>query len=121
MGLANAIAKAVDSGFKSLGDLRKTVSHIRTGTPVYDPNAGSESGTSETIQSGIEAVITAYKNFEINGNQIVAGDRKVFILAGSLTVIPKVNDQIEFGGVRHRIKDVGKDPAGAMYVLQVGN
>ncbi len=121
MGLAGTIRKAVDSGFKSLGDLKKTVSHIRTGSPVYDPDTGGETGTVETTQSNIEAVVTSYKNFEINGSQIVAGDRKVLIPVNSLTVGPVVNDKIEFDGVRYQVKNVGKDPADALYIIQVGN
>lgn len=121
MGLTGTIQKAVGSGFGALGDLKKTVTHIRAGTPVYDPATGSETGVAETTQANIKAVIAGYKNFEINGAQIVVGDRKVLVPAGSLQVEPKVNDKIEFDGVKHQVKNVGKDPAGAMYILQVGN
>ena len=83
-------------------------------------------GTNPTTTSySCKALVTDYSPHEL-GDLVVAGDRKVQILARSLaagTVRPKPGDQVTIGGVTYDIVPergaVTHDPAVAVYECRV--
>lgn len=79
-------------------------------------------GTNPTGQTATaKAVVSDYRAGQIDGTLILAGDRKVLIIAESMSVplVPSAGDRITAEGATYFIVRVGRDPAGATYACQV--
>lgn len=76
----------------------------------------------ETVHTFTDGIISSYNDDEIDGTTIKAGDRRIMIIAGTLSspVVPKANWKVSIeDGQNWRIVDVHRDPAEATYTLQV--
>lgn len=89
------------------------------GAEQYD--TATQTYTAATSEYSGKAAVFAYKNREIDGHRIVAGDMKIYL--ERVSTPPQVGWQIRVNGRTWRIKDVSPlSPAGfdVIYVLQAG-
>lgn len=119
MGLRSVIASAVASGVAALGDLRTSVGYYQPSANTYDPSTGATTRT-ETVQTIPDAILTSYKQSDIDGDRVLETDRKLIIQTSRLAAEPrKGEDQVDIAGTRWRVQDWKTDPAGATYTIQL--
>ena len=64
-------------------------------------------------------VFTSYEKKDIDGQTIHKEDKKALITALDVSFTPKDTDYIMQGLIRWEVKDIGIDPADALWILQV--
>ena len=77
-------------------------------------------GTSPTTSNiTCEGFVDKYKLYQIDGSRVRADDRKVVIIADSLSgAVPEPGDTVTISGKTRNIIDVAQDPASATYECQ---
>lgn len=118
MGLKDTIKSAVGSGFTALGDLKTTVTFkTHTANPSYNPTtqAISESSTSVSVTG----VLARYNRRQIDGQVIQPNDQKFLFLQSAITFSPTLIDSVIISGAEWQVIDVSKDPADAIWVMQI--
>jgi hypothetical protein len=91
-------------------------------TPVADGSGGFTETTANVEGKGFEGF---YSDFHRANGQIPVGDRRVYIFQQSMldsagaTVDPEKHDQVTYRGITATIQKVDKDPANALWDLQV--
>lgn len=80
--------------------------------PGYDPTPGTEA-----IYT-CKAIHEEYSEHDRLQGLVQAGERKVLILAGSISVTPTSGDRITIRGRTFAITDVATDPAQAVWVCK---
>lgn len=97
------------------GTLTHTTPGIRT------PGSLTAGTNPTTATSTFKGIISDYKEREIDGTLVQQGDRKVLILAATLTpaVVPEVGDRVSLEGDTFEVKRVSRDPAAATFTCQV--
>ena len=66
-----------------------------------------------------QGIIEDYDDKYISSTLVQAGDRKVLIIAASITTAPEIGDKITMDGIEYDVADVKTDPAKATYTCQV--
>lgn len=118
-GLQEAFKNAAAAAFAAAGDTKESVI-LRSKTnanPTYDPvtDTVSDAYTSYTVDS----VPSGYNSHEADGQTVLITDEKIKILVDDLAVDPKMNDLLVRDSVVWEIINVHKDPANAVWTLQV--
>ena len=114
-------AKAAAAAEKAWGmtDAPVSVSIRRVTSGTYNPATGTT--TSTTTDYPADAIITEYKQNEIDGTKVLSTDRKALVRqaqvenAGTLLT----SDKFVVDGVSETIVNVGQDAVGVLWVLQV--
>lgn len=86
---------------------------------AYDPAAGTTGTATDSSYSGYGVVLN-YRNFEIDGERILQGDRRITLQ--NVTTEPRVNDVVEIDSKDYVVLAVmSMSPAGTnlVYKLQV--
>lgn len=93
---------------------------VRRSTFVPNPETpwDPSSGTTEELDHACSGWVDTYAQSDVNGSTIQQGDRRVFILASTLDIEPTTADHVPLDGSAYGIVSVGRDPAGAAWVLQ---
>lgn len=102
-----------------LAEFGQTAMISRHGQPQY--NTATQSYAAPEMQYSGNAAVFNFKNNEIDGHRIVAGDMKIYL--ERVPIAPQVDDKIAVNGKVWRIKDVSPlSPAGydVIYILQAG-
>lgn len=111
---SQATADRLINNFGQAATLVKTTAST---TKPYDPSSGIETKTS----TAITVAVLDYFNSEIDGTLIRRDDKKIYMSALGLTVVPEVKDNIVVGGVVHSVVNINHiNPGGVIvaYVLQ---
>lgn len=104
-GLPATIGAAFESVFKDA-----------TLTRVSARASDGRGGFSETRASdACKALVVDYTDFQRFAGGIPAGDRKIMVLASTLTAAVSVDDEITIDGRLWRLIEVTTDPAKAVY------
>ncbi len=113
--LKGPIARTVG---QALRGVMYPVTVSRTTGGYYDPGTGGVvPGT--TTDHTARGFIDSFSSYEIANNIVLAGDRKVLILATTLPITPNpATDTVAANGATLTIISVRSDPAGATWVLQ---
>ncbi|ARQ01708.1 head-tail joining protein [Pseudorhodoplanes sinuspersici] len=64
------------------------------------------------------AWVDDYEASQVDGTSILRNDRKVYVVASSLSVTPVAGNTITINGSTYTVINVERDPAGACFVLQ---
>jgi hypothetical protein len=118
-GLQEAFRSAAAAAFSAAGDIKESAT-FRSKTnmnPVYDPVTDTE--TQSYTDYSTSMVPSGYDSREIDGINILDTDERVKILVEELTPIPKRNDQIIRSSIKWEIINIHKDPANAVWTLQI--
>lgn len=119
MGLRAVIAGGVNTAFRALGDIpQAAVYHVKT-PASYDPVVGTNAATNadHTLP---RVLLEEFDRKVVDGQQILATDRKLSFPSDNLPVTAKAQDTITVAGQDWRVIQVlDADPAGAMTILQV--
>lgn len=113
--LKGPIARTVG---QALRGVMYPVTVSRTTGGHYDPGTGAVvPGTStDHIARGF---VDSFSSYEIANNIVLAGDRRVLILATSLSITPTpATDTVSANGQTLTIVAVKSDPAGAVWEIQ---
>lgn len=107
-----------------------TLTLITYGTPIAGHVTGTDQPTATAYPGN--GVLTDYRIGEVDGTNILRGDRKVLVFAASLAAAAvtaleqaytglraTAGDKVTAEGVAYQIVNVVRDPAGASYELQV--
>lgn len=88
-------------------------------TPAAAADSAAVSLTSQDFPAS--AIMGSYKQFEITGTSILATDRKATLRQAEVpgAGTPTTADKLVVGGKSLTIVNVGQDPAGVLWVLQV--
>lgn len=87
---------------------------VKSSGEDYDPTIGTP-----TRYDAAGAVMT-YRNAEIDGTRVLAGDKKVLVSAKGLGITPATSDKLSIGGVSHAIVDVMPfAPAGTVVYFEI--
>lgn len=120
MGLSSVIQKAAAAAFAAVGDLKGVGTYHFAGTSVYDTDTGAVTESGGRNISNVDLVLTKYSSREIDGEVILATDRKAIVLQSALgTLVPKTTDSIMISGVSWKIVSIGQDAAGATWIFQL--
>lgn len=90
-------------------------------TTTSDPNKPWEKAVTAETNYSCKAVALDYKAHEVDGERVKQTDKKILILAGTLSVEPQMGDYIQLVGETRRynlVSPVKKDPASATYECQ---
>jgi hypothetical protein len=119
MGLRSTLAKAVGSAFIAVGDIAESGTYRRTAS-VYNTSTGTNviTNTDYIID---KVVWTKFDNFEIDRISILGSDVKVLFQTSKLSITPNIatDQMVRADGKIYNILRVSKDPAGAVYTLQL--
>lgn len=119
MTMKAAFQKAAEKAFAAAGDLRTTVTYRskNSGSATYTPSTGavSDSYSSYTIK----VILADYTITERDGKTVLSTDRKAIIPVSKLTPTPKTNDIIVIDDVSWDVVGYKKDPADALYTIQI--
>lgn len=77
-----------------------TLRHIVAGT--YDPTTGTTTGDTSTDYV-LTGALVGYKDYEVNGTSVLAGDRRCFLAAKNMTVVPNVGDTVIVGTATYSV------------------
>ncbi len=111
--LETEIAAQIYIGMKDLFlDATYTVDVAGTIVDPADPPAPTATNYS------CKAIVDTYSDYFSRGGLVQDGDRKVLILANSLSVRPVVNSRVTVGTTVFTVVSVDTDPATAVWVLQ---
>jgi len=115
--LSGAIAKAIYGGMKGVF-LDATLTRTTPGTP--DPDEPWVPVSDTTTDYPCKAIVEQYSDFQIANSLVQANDRKVLILANSLSVVPQLTtDAVTVRGETYQIiGEVKTDPALAVWEVQ---
>lgn len=94
-----------------------TLTTVTAGT--FNPATGATTGDSETTAT-VKAVVTDYRDFQIDGGAIQRGDKQV-ILSGSVAA-PDTNDMFTINSLEYMIVNINTiSPGGTdvLYKIQV--
>jgi hypothetical protein len=118
-GLKEAFRNAAAAAFAAADDIKESaVLRSKTNSnPEYDPatDTVSDAYTDYTVN----IIPSGYNSREVDGQTILATDEKAKILVADLTVDPKRNDQLVRDSVVWEVENVHKDPADAVWTLQI--
>jgi hypothetical protein len=84
-----------------------------------DPAAPWAPGEPETTAYPCLGMVEAYSDYAIANSIVDAQDRKVMILASSLTIVPTDLDTVTIRGASYRVLQVKTDPGRAVWELRV--
>lgn len=110
------------------GDIKSTVNSALSGIMLdltirrqeggsYDPKTFSDTNSPQTYSA--KGMIEDYDDELIDGSLITEKDRKILILAESLSIEPETSDEIiDPDGNEFSIVRVKSDPAGATWEIQ---
>ncbi len=119
MSLRATVQKAVRTGLKAMDDIQESATYGGVTTTVYDP----ATGTMVSTPGGggiVKMVFTSFSFMEIDGQAVLANDRKAIIASLDLDVVPTLNDSItRADGTVWNVIGIKTDPAGAAWVLQI--
>ncbi len=112
--LEGSIATTIHGAFKSIFYDATVDRTVVVGGDVYDPTSGTPTTTSYTCKG----MVDEYTRFERQNSQIEANDRKILVLANSLSITPELDDTITIRSATYTILSVDIDPANAVWVIQ---
>ena len=118
MGLKSTIQVAAKQALVGLGDLHEDMDYIKNTGEVYDPATGEN--VIQCIKLDIKGVRVNFKSREIDGTTVELDDFKVLTLVQDLSVTPNIKDEIIVQQIKYRVKNFAKDPADAVWIIQVG-
>lgn len=101
------------------GGLDEATLHVVTaGSRGADPTAGTTPTEADKAARGI---LDDFTDREIDGTLVVAGDRRVILLAATIEddAVPSPNDRLTIGGVKYEIVRVMRPAGASNYVCQV--
>lgn len=119
MGLREAIASAVKSGFTALGNVKETVTYkTYQSTSSYDTTTGTVTRTeTSTTLSG---VFMSYTKREIDNAAVAPHDQKFLCQQADLATTPTLEDRlVRSNGTSWEVVWVKEDPAHVTWELQV--
>lgn len=87
---------------------------------TYDKDAQAFTGSSTPTSYTCKGIVEDYTNREREESNITEKDRKILILAGSISVMPKQGWEVEDndGNKYEIVGPIKTDPAGATYQIQ---
>lgn len=119
MGIGTTVQTAVQAAFDVLDDMLTVVTYRAksSGSATYNTTTGavSESYTDYSV-SGL---LVRYQAKEIDNLAIQPTDQKLLIPVLDLSPTPKLNDVVVISSVSWQVVNFGKDPASAMWVIQL--
>lgn len=119
MSLRDAIRQAVQQGITALDDLALLSTYTSVGTPSYTPSTGTIT-TPNTAYTNVPVAFTSFDKKEIDGKTVKPNDQKAIIACLDLAATPTLNDTITAAdGTVWSVMGIQRDPAGAVWVLQV--
>lgn len=113
--IAGLINENVSPGLPTIA----TITHRTQGTRTPGQLSGGTNPT--TLVAQAKVVVGDYKAHQIDGTLIKQGDRKILVIAESMTVAfdPSTSDRIDVEGATYFVVQVGRDPARATFSCQV--
>ena len=120
MGLRATIASAVGAAFTAIGDIPESCTYRRTSS-TYNPATGTNviTNTDYTLS---KVIWSRFESFEVDKLVVLGSDVKVILQTSALSVTPNIaTDQMirTSDGKIYNILRVSKDPAGAIYTMQL--
>lgn len=116
--LRATVLSGVATAFTAIGDIATALTIKRVTPGVYDQNTG-KTGAPTTADHACAAVVSRYKQSEIDGTVVKATDHKVLVRQEALPISPTTTDRAVIGGQTYAILDVRSDAASATWTLQV--
>lgn len=104
-----------------IADKGRNVTHVKQGTNVYSPSAGTFTEGTAT-ETTIKAVFTNFKLSDIDGELIRKDDKMLLVAASSISFEPTTEDKIKEGSTEWAVVAVNVvKPADTalLYKLQV--
>lgn len=114
--LQGALAAKIGKAFGKALFYDAVLTRETPGTP--DPSSPWIPGTPTTATYACKAIVDTYSDFAVANSLVDAQDRKVLILATSLSVAPTDLDKVTIRGATYRIISVDTDPADAVWECQ---
>lgn len=112
MSLLDGLATTFNSALAGIMYDLTLVRTVQTSGNAWDASSGTQSSTTYTGKGLVEL----YSNYEIANSMAQATDRKILIMAASLTIEPKPDDVVTINGESFTLVGPGKsDPAKATW------
>jgi len=117
MGLLDGEIKQI--AYDALKEIFLDGTLIRKDEGSYDPKSASFSGGSGETTYSLKAIIEDYSDYSHAEGLVQHGDRKILVLAQSLSVTPQQDDMITVdSSERFQVIAIERDPAGALWEIQ---
>lgn len=116
-GMKAIIGSAFASIFRSATLERDVMSSTSTSSPDEDTPEWAPSVAS-TIVFTCKAIYETYSTYARANNLVQVNDRKVLVLAASLSTTPVIGDRMIIDGITFDVMDVVTDPANAVWEIQ---
>jgi hypothetical protein len=109
-------ARQMWSVYKAQGHLVAVTLRTR-GIPTTDYETGAV--TQSTTDRVVQGMLCTYKNQEIDGARIYAGDQRVYLRLADLATMPTLRDQVVLDGAVWAVVGVEDTASGAILDLQI--
>jgi hypothetical protein len=111
--LAGSIAKTIGKAFNSLF-LDATLTRDVAGV---SPDPADPVAPTQTTFA-CKAIVEVYSDYLRKSGLVNERDRKVLVLASTLSTVPKPDDRISISGIAFTVMSVATDPATATWEIQ---
>jgi hypothetical protein len=118
MGLAETFKAVAEAAVGIVEDLLPTVTYTSVGTTTYNPTDQTASHTDQTYTIS-KAVLVDFEEWEVSHSPALRGMQKMLVPANHISFTPKADDYVTIGGDVFDVKNISKDPAGALWQLTV--
>ncbi len=112
--LEGSLAKTIGKAFAATFYAATLTRITKTGGNGYDPASGSTS----SVDYPCKGMVDVYSAYDIASGVVEVNDRRILVLATSLSIVPKVDDTITIRGATYRVINVATDPATAVWTIQ---
>ena len=116
MSLDSDLQNIVQNLFATLTDFRTSVTYVSK-TASYNTSTGEM--TAGDTEYTVNAILTGYKQSDIDGIAVHANDRKALIPTNDLSIAPVLKDQIMISSILWTVIGIQHDPVGALWILQL--
>ena len=99
-----------------IGEFGRTITLRQRVAVVADANVPSSVTMTDTDHA-VTGVVSDFKDAQVDGEQIKAGDRKVLLAAADLTVVPAPGDQLIDGSTTLQVLDSKRIKPGGTDIL----
>lgn len=117
MSIRDRLAATADRLFASFASVVQSATYSKAGVPTYDASSGTVTQTPVTATVGL--IFEDWREDQIDGTIIRAGDRKALMRAIQISGAPTTDDTVTISSKLWAVIGWSTDPGAIVYTLHI--
>lgn len=117
MNLRDRLAATADRLFTSFASVVVAGTYTRKTAAAYDPATGIVTPSSKSL--AVSVILDTWKQDQVDGDVIKAGDRIAKIRASELGAEPSTDDELQLPGQLWQVRNYSTDPGGIVFDIHI--